>query len=366
MLSPITYALTEEICKIEGLGDLSSLNIEKLYSLCGGKKIEKTLVEILQLMIDNNICFKDLLDNILVKVGILEEGKPFLLNTACLGKNIDTVEKTLQEIIFNICSLRTSVITINTQLDAIQLSIDAIEDVGTPENIVDTCLLEDAYVSEQTIAAALEVCSLNVDIGDWNFPEVMSALSSYYTDGSSVIEGCRRIYENGWVTVIDCDYNMADITNNLAIALFGQDDRIKTIEEDCCTSKCEDIELGFSVITNEEQTAIILRFRDVDGTKIPLDFSDCGTKVVVTDVDGEIETFIIELENELITEDLNLSNLNLTEPVEIQVLTRLCSENYTCTQCLGITYDLQVDGCPVCLITSEGTGDITIIYEDGS
>lgn len=362
-LSAVTYTITEEVCKLAEGNDLSSLTVEKLYSLCNGKKIEKELVPILQLMIDNNICFKDTIDNILIRIGLLESGKPFTLNTSCLGKNINTVTKTLQEIIINICSLRTDVDNINTILDGIELQLDNLSYDDELENIIDTCLAQDETVSQQTIIAALEACSLNVDIGEFDFVS-MNDLDAYYTIGSPTIDGCTQTYDNGWIVKVDCDYTIADVTNNLAIALFSHDDRIQTIEEDCCTSKCEDILLGFSVITNEEQTAIILRWRDVDGTKIPSDFTDCGSRIIVTDVNGEKETFDIEIENELITDDLDISNLDLTEPVEIQVLTKFCSDSYTCTQCLGITYDMQVDGCPVCLITSEGTGLITIIYED--
>ena len=362
-LSIITYTLAEQLCKISELGDLSSINIDKVVKLCNNGNVDKTLLSILQLMVDNNICFKDTIDQILIRVGLLEAGSPFLLNTSCLGKNINTVEKTLQQLIINICNYRTSVDNINTQLDSLQLQIDDVEDAESIENSIDTCLALNRFVSEQTILTALEACQINIDIGTWEYPiSLLGDLNVYYSVGIPVVDGCRSTYPNGWI-VSTCDYTIAEIVNNLAIAIYGQEDRITTVEEDCCTSKCEDIQLGFSVITNEEQTAVILRFRDVDGTKIPSDFTDCGTKVVITDVNGDKETFIIELANELITEDLDVSSLFLEEPVNISILSTLCSDSYTCTQCLGVDYDLKVDGCPVCLIETEGSGNITIIYE---
>lgn len=363
-VSDIVYKVTEELCSIINSNDLASLTVDKLYSLCNGKRIEKSLVPILQLMADNNLCFKDTIDQILIKIGLLESGNPFLLNTSCLGKNINTIEETLQQIINNICSFKTSIININTTIEGLQTQIDAIISPELLENIISTCLLSGKKISEQTIFAALEACSLNTDLGVWEGPNnTLDALAVIYAIGSPTVVGCVSTYPNGWIVKTSCDYTIADVVNNLAIAIYEQENRVTTIEEDCCTSKCEDILYGFSVITNEEQTAIILRFRSSDGFSLPTDFTDCGSKVIVTDEKGETEEFDIAIENGLISDDLDLSNLFLEKPVTIAINTKFCSSSYICTQCMTVVYDLQLDGCPVCLIESEGTGNITIVYD---
>ena len=265
-LDDMLFTIAEELCKLEDSQDLSSLTVNDLIKVYGKRLRGDGVVDILNLMVDNNTSMRETLDQLLITVGLLEGGRPFTLKTSCLGKGVNTIEKTVRQLFITLCSLRSSVQSVNDTLASMQLQLSQIDYDDTIENVITTCIATNQKVSNQTILASDALCTLQRQLGTLllNF---CGTLETRYGGNEDWISPATT-----W----------ADGLNNLNIIVCDQEDRLVEIETGCCTFTCDDVLVDFSVVKTEDNDGLYLRFREVDGTTIPEGFQDCGRKITKT------------------------------------------------------------------------------------
>ena len=164
----------------------------------------------------------------------------------------------------------------------------------------------------------------------------------------------------GWIAVPG---NWAENYNNLLIAFGNVWTRLQAVEE-CCAATCEDIELGFTAVYNEDADGVIISFTFGAGTSIPAGFTDQGSSGTITDIDGNSVDFNITIANNA-SEEVLITGLNTTGPLDINITAILGREGLTCQKC--VTRKVNRAQCDYCQICNNGpSGQVVIVYEDNS
>jgi hypothetical protein len=368
-LSTLVTIIATKVCELAEPLDLSTLSLQGLLDICGQTEpINITIQTVLQLMIDNNVCLKELIDDINQRLNDIESGDTLTLNLSCLGSEdefgneVEIAENDLLQILINsICDLKESISSINLKITDLQEQINAIEinPVITEPDIA-TCLESDELpTSEQIVIVADEICSVREDLG--STANVQNALSKQTAELDAIY-----ITNPDWILTASVT-NLTKLINNLAVIALGHEERITNIENNCCALDCDDVKIGFSVTPNATYNGLIINFGNINGTYIPTGFSDCGSKVTIIDVNGDkVGPYALTIVNDDVEDgpyivELNVSALQLDENLTINVESRMCNGSLVCVKCTSKQFSFFNSGCPACGIENANEEGVVVV-----
>lgn len=361
----------EIVTKLEELAgeDISGFDISELLDICSQKApLEVNLLSILTLLKNNDVCLKDYIDILNDKINELSSAQNIKINLKCyadfdnLGNSLSITREDLDQLVIDqLCNHKQKIESLESGQVSLQNQINNIDVTPVVNELsVATCINPLSLpTSTQVINTAQAHCLLETATGDAS--DIASALSQ--TPGT---DGANYGLITGWVAV---PAQWADNYNNLLLKVANMDTRLRFLEENCCAATCDDIKLGFTAIFNEGGDGVIIKFTSGAGTSIPAGFTDSGSTVTITDVDGNISEGVIDIVenfNDNLEYEISVSGLNLTENLDIDITAKIGNEAITCEKCLHKT--VKSNNCGYCTITATGDGGASavIIYDDGS
>lgn len=300
-----------------------------------------------QLLLDNDCKLQDLIKNIPITstttsvnlTGLdLKCIKDEILNLCGqIPVNLDILKVT-QAIINILCGIQDDVADILIRLINVESQIASLGNPGSggyEEPEITSCLsvvptLMNEHISTITDPAICEIKSL---LG--NEAQIEDVLSKQ----------CLADYISN-PNIIQNATNLAQSSANKEVIICDLLERIKSIEDNCCSFDCNDIKIGFTQTYNVITNSYNIEFSFGAGTSIPVIFQDCGSTFILTDWKGVTKT-ITNTSGTLIngsnfTISLVGSGLDYAKPIELQIKT--CFTNtqngLICKDCFGGSLDV--------------------------
>ncbi len=362
--------IIEVLSKLEEVTgeDLANFDIDTLLDICNQRApTEVTILSILNVLKNNQICLKDFIDTL--KSGLDELFKDTKVNVdlKCyakfdnLGNPLSLTREQFDQLVINtLCTHEGRLTTIEGKLILLQDQIDALSVISTVEELdISTCINGSSLpTSVQLQNTSTELCNLETAAG---LPSDISAALANTPGDLNAEFGLIA----GWILVPN---NWVENYGNLILELENIRQRIKTIESNCCSISCDNILIGFTAAYNSDRTSIIVSFTAGAGTNIPTGFIDTGSTITITDIDNNVETYITVNPN-LIANNATLTipipSLNITQDLKIKVSAVIASESLTCSKCLSKIISVVTGGCDTCKICATGDAgtSVVIIYE---
>lgn len=361
-LNTLVWEVINKLQVIAG-DDLSQFDIDTLVEICNQQApAEVTLLSILNVVKNNQVCLKDYLDTLNEKLLELSGSTGISVNLKCyaefdnLGNSLSITRDQLDQLIIdNLCNQKGRIETLEGKVINLQSQIDNINsDVTVDELSFATCINSSVLpTSTQVINTANAHCDLESATGDSS--DIASALGNTPANMNATF-GLLP----GWILN---PQNLAENYNNLLIAFGAVWADVETIKNTCCALSCDDVELGFSAVYNEDADGIIISFTYGAGTNIPSGFTDGGSYGTVTDIDGNSIDFNLTIANNS-TEEVVIAGLNTTGALEISITAIMTTGSLTCQKCLSRTMTKAT--CSFCEICAEGEegSSLVIVYED--
>lgn len=356
--------LWEIITKLEEIAgeDLSSFDIDSLADICN--KVapnEVTILSILNLVKENQICLKDFIDTLSAQLAELLNAKEVNVNLKCyaefdnLGNSLTLTRDQLdQRVIDILCEHKLRIETVEGKVISLQQQIDEINNNTTVEELSFATCVNPAILptSTQVINTSEAFCNLRTATG--LVSDIASALSVTPADLNAEFG-----LISGWILT---PANWAQNYGNLLLEVENLRQRLINIEENCCAVTCKDVLIGFSAIFSDTNDSIIIRFTSGAGTEIPTGFTDIGSIITLTDEDGNIEEYNTASPNWIANNSLieiETTALKTTGDVNINIQANMSNGEITCSKCVNKT--IKRASCNFCVLTA--SGDVTIMYQ---
>lgn len=375
MLPKVIWEIATKLEELAG-EDISQFDIEKLLDICGQKAPrEITLISILELIRDNQVCLKDYIKAVEDVVNSLSSSNTVEVNLKCFaefdsqGNGLGVTRATFDQLVIDkLCNHETrisdaegKITLLNNTLSDMQLNPVVVE----PE--FSTCVNPTvASTSVQAKANATEICAIRDDIGTttdinsaiaqvpdvWGTPEFAALLAKYEL--------------TGFIPGVSFD-TLAPTHQNTFVTLALLQKQIAQILSTCCAPSCDKIKIGFTGTFDYENSLLTLNFTRSAGTFIPDGFVDCGTTITITDRNGiSVNVYTdsdagIEMDGSI--EDIDIQGL-ATGQLLVSFKTNFCLKDATgatimnCQDCTGGTLNYINNKC--CAITNTGTDPVTI------
>lgn len=365
----LTNLMWEIVTKLKEFAgeDLSSFDIDSLLDICSQKApTEITITSILTLLKNNDVCLKDYIDTLNDKLNELFQDTSIDVNLKCyadfdnLGNSLSITREQLDQLIIdNLCNHKGRIESLEGAVINIQSQIDNLETSTTVDELsFATCINASILpTSTQVINTSEELCDLETAVGDP--ADVADALALTPGDLNT---------EFGLISGWDLTpANLSANYGNLLLEVENLRQRIKFMEDNCCAITCDDIKLGITALFNEDNTGIVIKFTSGSGTSIPLGFTDGGSTGVVTDIDGNTETFTLDIVDNFTNNnetDVDVSSLNLAGDLTLSITAILTNGSITCEKCVG--KNIKQATCAFCEVSAEGEdGSYAVIIYEG-
>lgn len=345
--------------------DLSSFDIDALLDICNQKAPkEVTILSILNVLKNNQICLKDFIDTVKDGLDSLFKTTGVTIDLKCyaefdnLGNPLSINREQFDQLVIDtLCSHEGRLTAIEGNLISIQAEIDALNVISTVDELEIATCINGAILptSVQLQNTSTEICNLETATG---FPADISSALANTPSNLNTEFGLL----SGWTLV---PANLADNYGNLLIEIENIRQRIIEIETNCCGANCDKVKVGFTAEFSSDKSEIIIRFTAGAGTNIPIDFLDIGSTITIEDIDGNIETFTtsgIDLiaNNAVIT--VPIPSLNTTQDLSVSVDVNLSNGALTCSKCLSkIVNSTSCGDCKVCATGDTGAYAV-IVY----
>lgn len=367
-LNNIVIEIITKLKEIAG-EDLSSFDIDSLLDICSQKApSEVTILSILNVLKNNQVCLKDFVDTLKEGLDTLFQNTGVTVDLKCyaefdnLGNPLSINREQFDQLIVDIlCNHEGRITTIEGILLSLQAQIDALNVVSTVDELeISTCINPLSFpTSTQLQNTSTELCNLENILG---FPaDISSALAN--TPGDLNSEFGLIV---GWILT---PKNLANNYGNMLLEIESLRQRVNSIEDTCCNTDCEDVKVGFTAAFNADATEIVVRFTSSAGTNIPVGFVDSGSTITITDIDGNSEVYITVNPNLIAnnaTLNIPIPSLNITEDLKIEVEANLTLGGLTCNKCLAKIIQTPTElGCTTCKVCATGDvgSSIVVIYE---
>jgi len=367
-LNNIVIEIISKLKEVTG-EDLSEFDIDALLDICSQKApSEITILSILNVLKNNQICLKDFIDTLKEGLDALFQNTGVTVDLKCyaqfdnLGNPLSINREQFDQLLIDtLCNHEGRLTVIEGILVLLQAQIDALNVVSTVDELSIATCINGAILptSTQLQNTSTELCDLETAAG---LPaDISTALAN--TPGDLNAEFGLI---SGWTLV---PANWAENYGNLLLQLENMRQRIITIENTCCSSDCDDVKLGFSASYNGTNTEIDVKFTSSAGTNIPAGFVDSGSTITITDIDDNEEVYITVNPN-LIANNATISipipSLNITQDLKINVEANFTSGGLTCNKCLAKIIQTPTElGCTTCKLCATGDAgtSVLIVYE---
>lgn len=367
-LPEIIWEIVNKLQAIAG-SDLSQFDIDSLLTICNQKApLEVTLISILTLLRDNQVCLKSYIDILSQQIQELSNDKNITINLQCLATseyNLGVTQEQLNQLVVDkLCAQQVEINLLKTKSTSLDSRVTLLENappVAAIEPTFSTCV--DGVVkktSDQVKSIANTFCNYRIVVGDTT--EIAKALSNVPAVWSQT-SFLNELITRGLISKWDVNpTSLADNYNNLLLAYTMLQQDVANILATCCAPTCDKIKIGFSIIPGDETNDFIIRFRNTDGTSIPSGYTDSGSTITFTDIDGvSYGPFTIDVTQEE-SESYNLTGLNLNKAILISINAKVTNGSLFCEKCVAKSVNLNDAACPVCEVTATG-GQVTIVYQ---
>lgn len=358
--TPLNTMLLEIITKLQAIAgqDLSAFDLDGLLDICALNAPEEvTLINILNLIKQNQVCLKDFINGVSKQLSDLLNQSKVTINLKCyqeldnFGNALSITRDQLDQLVINeLCEHEKAIEDINGKITNLQEQINNFPTTQTVDELnFATCVDSGVKAtSQQVIKVAEAHCELETATG--NASNIQAALSKAPSDWNTLFNTLPN-WNSAPVTEADYLGNALLIIGNLTT-------RITYMENNCCAMTCDDVKVGFTVVFNEDMSGIILSFNSGAGTSIPSGFTDQGSTGTITDILGNVQSFNLTISNNIDIE-IPISGLDLSDDLKINITSKIGNGSLTCQKCLNKVVKSAV--CKYCEITA--SEDVTIIYK---
>lgn len=357
--------ILEVVKKLEDIAedDLAGFDIDSLLDICNAKAPQEvTLLSILNVVKNNQICLKDYLDNVAAQIAEMFKDSKVNVNLRCfadfdnLGNALSINREQLDELVIrNLCTQKTQIQTLEGKVVNLQSQIDVLgnKELTVNEQSLVTCV--DPVLkptSSQLKSVAIAHCNLENATG--SPAEISSALSYIPADWAA-----KYATVTGWIAA---PTSIADVVTNMLLVIKAQGESIQFMQDTCCAVSCDDIKVGFSAIFNEDSTGLILKFTSGAGTILPAGYTDKGSVGIIKDGNGNIQTFALTIANNAEIE-VDATGLDTRTELTIQVTSKIGDGTLLCEKV--VSKSVKTAGCGVCELSADGVegSSVVIIYE---
>lgn len=354
VLTDVMWAIADKVCKLANDIDVTEMDISCLLDLCTSCPGEKTLKNIIQLLLDNQCKLKDLIDAIIVDpVADVELN----LNLKCLrvfdefGNEIpQNLNQTLQSMVNELCKHTDQILVLQTTVIDLQNQIDNIEiNPTTSEVNISTCIASIRPTSQQVILVADALCDFKEVVG--NDTDIQVAIAQQCPNLNPLFSS-----NPNWDLSPD---SLASSFGNLWIAYCNLLARVTNIEKTCCAPSCDKVKIGFITTFNDNNT-VTLSFTSGSGSSIPAGFEDCGSILTITNQNNVTFSLPVPIEQGADSEEIDLSLFQNGDMLTFSFDAKLCSDGLVCQKCYGKVVK-YINGC--CTITNTSDAPISITYQ---
>ena len=375
-LPEIIWEIVNKLKAIAG-EDLSSFDIDGLLDICNAKApLEINLLSILTLLRDNEICLKEYIDVLDQKIQEITGSTQLILNLKCLADdeyNLGISQEDLNQLVVNeICAQKERIVSLEGQMVTVKNDINILNNKPAPAAVEPTFT---TCVDSATKSTSNQVKSIATEYCDYknNFIGIKSDVSlalshspKVWTDAAFINLLTTTKDSTGTPLINYWDANaktLAESHNNLLVAYALLQIQTANILATCCAPNCDAIKIGFSIIPGDNPNDFVVRFRNTDGTVIPSGYTDAGSTITFTDINGVTYGPLPINVTEEESDSYNLSGMTLTKPVFVTINSKVSNGSLYCEKCVGKSINLNDAACPVCEVTASGTGSVTIVYQ---
>lgn len=368
------YKAAVVLCNVKEELNLSELDLQHIFEVCSAcPEPEKTLKNILQLLINKVKTLQDLID----ELDGSSSGEEVVIRIASCFRTDDGSGDTITElkhsdytkaIGLKVCSILTDLAGITTRVNGLEDDVDDLKDRVTVLESSDDGLqeLEDRVeVLETSVTGLVTVLGSNTDLAAITSEEC--ATSGPGNSVSSLAAG------DGSALWTGTSNNVAESVKRIWLAVCDLRSAVKIIQNNCCQVTCDDLVVDFDVKLSDDRTQATLFF--AAKSHIPVGFTDVnalGSKLSITDANGAIANFFVKVADEAQNPDgliLDLSGTALDPLLDytFSMNASMKSENLVCVKCVSVTATFK-ETCSYCEVTVTGTegldGSLVIIYEE--
>lgn len=356
-LDDITFIIADKICDLAKPLDLSTISLQCLLDkgLITQEPLTKTISSLLQIAINNSCTLKDAITAIEAKLNGTTSS--LNLNLKCLssyftgssGEILPYTEKeVLQSIISEVCLLKQNYSSLLIKVNELETKVNNWQPPALVEPRITSCLFSSVPTSQAVTILASDYCAYKTLIGGAS--DVQKATSRTCSNANTLYQSFP-----GWIPVVT---NYMQQANNYEIIICDLLSRITAIETGCCAITCDSVKTGFTIVITDSE--LFLNFRDIDGTKIPTGFTDCGSTYTITSPSNSVgQTGSLTITQGYISAAIPLSAFTKGEKLTVKVLSSMCNGTLTCSKCNSkeVSYS---SNC--CVLTNIGEGEVSIIY----
>jgi hypothetical protein len=356
-LDQVTFAIIEKICSSFGSNDLSEIELTCILErLDINQPSERTIASLLQLAFDNDCRLYDLIQEVR---GLITNTTPLVLDLKCLrnldafGQPVPYNEQTvLQSLINNVCLFIDQIADLSADIVTTNIRIDNLPAPYTEPNLT-TCLSGTPKTTSQTVVLmAADYCLFKPKVGQ--IIKIDQAIGGQPT----IVDNTDPLFANP--DLIPTPTSLADSDINQWVFIESLLERIQALEACACKFDCDDITIGFLTTFNDDQT-VTLTFSSGAGSFIPNTFTDCGSKITISNDSGvKLGPIVIPIAQNYESIDFDVSMFSPGEYLTFSLDAKLCSDSIDCFKCVKKVVR-NTSGC--CVISNTGTEPITIIYK---
>lgn len=379
--------IVEIISKIKEIAgeDISGFDIDELLDICNQKRpAEITLISILNLVKQNQVCLKDFIDALNDKLNELLAEKGVTVNLKCyaefdnLGNSLSVTRQQLDQLIIdNLCAYKLRIEFIEGKIIDLQSQINVINDrLNTQDIPFKICInTKDKTVQENIVDVANLLCEYKnalCEPSDINAAVSVIDVAKWTEIDPDVVASINTQFDNQWSITTDC---LSESYNNALLLIANLLGRIKYIETTCCRTSCEDIIIDFDVKYLDCETALLFfgaKSFLPDGFK---DYKPIGTKWEIVDGLGNKATKYIKLYQDIFSQpdvlvdgyELDLSSTPIDSKSGFVMSSDVALYNektgQLCIKCVSIIAPpCPADCCKICFEGDTPTDELTIIY----
>lgn len=355
-LNFLLHELVTELQKIVGK-DLSTFDITSLLSICSKKAPEEvTILSILTLLRDNQLCLKVFIDELDAQLQKLFENQNVKVNLKCYtnftGLGLSITREQLDQLLIDVlCNHEGSLDSIDSSILRMQEAInEARRSITIEERLISTCVNPASLpLSTQVQNTSTELCNYLLVVGT---PEdIADALANTPTDLNPEFGAIL-----GWnpAPILWSEYY-----SNTLLEVQNLRERLTEIEDTCCAVTCDSVIIGFVAFFNEDKTGVILKFTKGAGMVMPVGFEDCGSTGTITDQAGNTQDFEVGISMGT-TVEIPLDGLTSVGNLDINISAKICNteKGIECHKCVSQT--VEQGPCDFCVLTA--SGNVTVTY----